>query len=191
MKSSTSEHEYLSYLLILRHHAVNVTSFRSGYCCTMWNSNELIVQPHPTATITNSLRKEAEEVSTSSITAAMVLQLVNKFQTFYWPPKVCYCVDSSPLCIPILPQMNPDHALLPHFFSIHFNIILPHLHLNLLGFLVCCFPPNKVLCICVLHACHIPQPCHYPRFDSFHNIQLEEQIMKLLITQFLQTPGTF
>jgi hypothetical protein len=39
-------------------------------------------------------------------------------------------------------QMNPDHAHLSHFFKIHFSIILPPLHLNLLGVLRCIVSPQ-------------------------------------------------
>ena len=84
IKSSTSEREYLSYLLILRHHAFNVSRFRSGYCCTMRNSNELLVQPLPTPTIINNSLQKEEEVSPSFITKSMAPQLVNKLHTFYW-----------------------------------------------------------------------------------------------------------
>jgi len=49
--------------------------------------------------------------------------------------------------------MNPEHALLPHFFKTHFNIILPHLHLNLLGFLFCSVSPQTRSYVFVFFMC--------------------------------------
>jgi hypothetical protein len=42
-----------------------------------------------------------------------------------WKPGFHYCVQKSPLHIPILRQVNPVHIVTPYLFKINFNIILP------------------------------------------------------------------
>ena len=52
------------------------------------------------------------------------LELSLSYPSSSWNPKVHYCIYKSPLCLPILSQINPVHAFLSHSL-IHLHIILP------------------------------------------------------------------
>ena len=53
------------------------------------------------------------------------LQLVKKFPTFLWNPKVHYNTHKRPSPVPILGQPNPAHIPTFHLLEIHPNIIHP------------------------------------------------------------------
>jgi hypothetical protein len=55
----------------------------------------------------------------------IVTQLVRKYLTFSWNPKVHYRVHTIPPLDPILSQLNQVRPIIPHLPKIYINIILP------------------------------------------------------------------
>jgi len=85
-------------------------------------------------------------------------------------PKVHYSIHKRPAPVPILSQINPAHASLPHFLKIHFNIILSPIPV----FQVVSFPqvsPQKPCCASPTpHTCHMIRPSHSSLLDHPNNI---------------------
>jgi hypothetical protein len=55
----------------------------------------------------------------------VVTQLVKKYPTFLWNPKVHYRVHTSPPLDPILSQLNPVRPIDPYLPKVHLNVIVP------------------------------------------------------------------
>jgi len=97
-------------------------------------------------------------------------------------PEAHYRAHNSPPTIPILSQINPIHALLPYFYSIHFNIILPTTPCLQIGLFLHVSPPKS------RNMCHMPRPSHLLYHQK--NTWWAVQIIKLLIMGFLHSPVT-
>jgi len=75
------------------------------------------------------------------------------------------CVTHYSLLVPILCQINPFCTLSSCSFQIHFNVF--HLRLGLPMTSSICFPIKILYSILFFHhACHIPKPIHFPRFNE-------------------------
>ena len=107
-------------------------------------------------------------------------QLVKKFQTFLWNPKVRYCIPTCPPPVPILSQLDPVRV---HTSWRTILILSSHLRLGLPNGL---FPSglphqNLVHTSPFLHTCHMSRPSHSSRFYHANNIGWGVQRIKLLI----------
>ena len=87
--------------------------------------------------------------------------------------------------VPILSQVNPEHAPLPNLISWRSILLFSHLCLGLPSSLFPSrFPHPNCVCTCPLpHTCHMPNSSHSSWFDHPNNIQWRVQFMKLLIKQ--------
>ena len=98
------------------------------------------------------------------------LQLVKKFPSFLWNPKVHYRIHKRPPPIPILGQPNPVHIPTSHLLEIYPNIHpstprSPQWSLSLR------FPHQDPIRPPLLaHKRHMPNPSHSSRFYHPHNI---------------------
>jgi hypothetical protein len=82
-----------------------------------------------------------------------------------WNSKVDH-IHNRPPCVPMPSHINQVSAILPYFFDIHFNIILPSwtgMQSCLLSFK---FPhQNSAYTSLVPHMCHLPCTSHLPQSD--------------------------
>jgi hypothetical protein len=93
-------------------------------------------------------------------------------------------VHKNQSLVPTLSQMNPIHIVLPYFYIIHCNIVLPSIprsskYLFPSGF----SEPNFLWISNLSHECYIPRPVHPSWFGHSKNIWWV-QIMKPLTMQF-------
>jgi hypothetical protein len=89
-----------------------------------------------------------------------------------WNPQVHYRSHKHPPAVPILSQINPVHAFLPHFLKIHFNIILPSMRRSCKWYFSLRSPPPKPC----MHLCRLPYVLHALPI-SFFLICLPEQYL--------------
>ena len=93
------------------------------------------------------------------------LQLVKKFPTFLWNPKVHYRTQKRPPTVPILGQPNPVHIPTSHLLEIHPNIIHPSKPRSPQWSLSLRFPhQDPIRRPFLTHTRHMPSPSHSSRF---------------------------
>jgi hypothetical protein len=74
------------------------------------------------------------------------------------------------------PDESSPHP--PHFFMIHFNIILPPKSRSSQWSVPFTVPNKNYVCISLLpYACYMPCPSHYPCFDQPNTIWLRVQMI--------------
>jgi hypothetical protein len=84
----------------------------------------------------------------------IVPQLVKKFQHLM-NPNICYCIHKSPLCLPVLSQINPVHASPSYLLKIYFSIILSSMPRSSNGFF-----SYVSACKFCMHLCTSPHIVH-------------------------------
>ena len=98
------------------------------------------------------------------------MQLVNKFPTFLWNPKVHYRTHKRPPSVPILGQPIPVHIPTYHLLEIHPNIIHPSTPRSPQWYLSLQFPHQDPIRPSLLtHTRHLPSPSHSSRFYHPYN----------------------
>ena len=106
------------------------------------------------------------------------LQLIKKFPSFLWNPKVHYRTHKRRPPVPILCQPNPVHIPTPHLLEIHPNIIHPSTPRSPQWSLSLRFPhQDPVRPHLLTHTRHMPSPSHSSRFYHPHNIGRAVQII--------------
>lgn len=92
-----------------------------------------------------------------------------EFLTILWNPNLHYSVHKSPPLIPIPNEINPAHKLPPHFFMIHFNIIVP-LTYNLHNIVCSSGIRTKILYGLLSYACCMPCLSYPPSLNPSNNV---------------------
>ena len=97
-----------------------------------------------------------------------VLQLVNKFPTFYKTHKVHHRLHNSPPPVPVLSRINPVYAIKRYVFKFCFNIILASTpRPSKLSFSSGFLPPDPACIYFLLSSCYMPSSpislssCHH------------------------------
>jgi hypothetical protein len=99
------------------------------------------------------------------------LQLVKKFPTFLWNPKVPYRTHKCPPPVPILSRLYPVPTPQSNLLEIHLNIIFPSMSGSPQWPLSLWFPHQHPVHTSVLpHTRHMTRPSHSSRFYHPHNI---------------------
>ena len=110
------------------------------------------------------------------------LQLVKKFPSFLWNPKVHYRTHKLPPPVPVLGQPNPVHIPTSHLLEIHPNIIHPSTHRFSQWSLSLRFPHQDPIRPPLLtYTCHMSSPSHSTRFKVIHYIILFYYIILFII----------
>ena len=113
------------------------------------------------------------------------LQLVKKFPTFLWNPKVHYRTHKRPPPVPILGQSNPVHIPTSHLLEIHPNI-QPSTPRSPQWSLSLRFPHQDPIRPPLLtHTRHMPSPSH-SRF--YHPLTIIMFIFFLMPFEFVHYP---
>ena len=97
-----------------------------------------------------------------------VPQLVKKFHSILWNPKVHYRIQKYPPPAPIMSQLDPVHTNTSHFLEILLNVVLPSTPGSYKWSLSLRFPhQNPTYTFPLPHTCYMPRlphssRCYYP-----------------------------
>ena len=110
----------------------------------------------------------------------------------HWTANVhCRAQNSLPL-FSTLRHCHSVHASPNYFFTIHFNIIPPHLRLGLLNGLLPTVSPPKPFMHFSSHTCYMPCLSHTASFHTpSTTVWCAEQIMQPFVTRFSAIPSFF